>query len=513
MAKLKQSLELKLLQKLSPQQIQFIKLLQLNTLDLEQKIQEELLENPAIELTGEEDVEEEKVIGEDEVAGIEDELRHEGDQEVKPKEDDEYGQEEVEEDITSEPDELFDIGDYTSDDGDDESFHLYEESDPNEERKEMPVATSGSFQDYLIEQFEAIAKTDKEDLIGLQIIGSLDEDGYLRREIPAIVNDLAFTQNVDADEKEVEHVLYKIQALEPAGIAARDLQECLLLQLHRKEQNIPGLKLAILIIEKHMEDFIRKHYDKLCARLKISEADLKEAIQVIVKLNPKPGDAGPMGKSQYIIPDFILNQGAGRPEVILNARNVPDLRISRSYMETLRGYEKNPSQNKQIKETVQFIKQKLDSAKWFIDSIKQRHQTLLLTMNAIVDFQKDFFQTGEETSLKPMILKDIADAVHLDISTISRVANSKYVETEFGIFPLKYFFSEGVANEDGEEVSNREIKKILSDCIAGEDKSKPLPDEKLMEILKEKGYPIARRTVAKYREQLNIPVARLRREI
>lgn len=512
MAKLRQSLDLKLLQKLSPQQIQFIKLLQLNTLDLEQKIQEELLENPAIELNPEEEIEEAKTMGEDDIAGIEDELRHEEEHEKVTTSDEDDSSDTSDEDLNASED-LYDLGDYTREDGEDESFHLYEESDPNDDRKEMPLATSSSFQDYLIEQFEAIVKTEREELIGLQLIGSLDEDGYLRREIYAIVNDMAFTQNIEVEEKEVLSVLQKIQALDPPGIAARDLRECLLLQLYRKNSHADDVKLAILILEKYMEDFVRKHYEKLCSRIKISENQLREAIQVITKLNPKPGDAGPAGKSQYIIPDFILNNLQGKLEVVLNSRNVPDLRISRSYMETLRGYEKNPSQNKHIKETVQFIKQKLDSAKWFIDSIRQRHQTLLLTMNSIVHFQREFFITGEETSLKPMILKDIAESVHLDISTISRVANSKYVETEFGIFPLKYFFSEGVANDEGEEVSNREIKKILSDCIAHEDKSKPLPDERLMEILKEKGYPIARRTVAKYREQLNIPVARLRKEI
>ncbi|MBI3234870.1 MAG: RNA polymerase factor sigma-54, partial [Bacteroidetes bacterium] len=329
----------------------------------------------------------------------------------------------------------------------------------------------------------------------------------------ALVNDLLFAQNIETDVAEVEKILNKIQHLDPPGIAARNLQECLLLQLNRKDQKDENVILAQKIIKNYCDEFVKKHYDKLCKSLKITEAQLKKAIELIVKLTPKPGEQEYNTKSNYIIPDFTVTNVNGHLDITLNSRNMPDLRISRSYMDTLKSYEKNPTSNKHIKDSVQFIKQKIDSAKWFIDSIKQRQETLLKTMHAIVYHQKKFFLDGEETSLKPMILKNIADAIGMDISTISRVANSKFVETEFGTYSLKFFFSEGVANEDGEEVSNKEIKKILSDCIGAENKSKPLPDEALMEILKSKGYNIARRTVAKYREQLGIPVARLRKEM
>ncbi|MDZ4758215.1 MAG: RNA polymerase factor sigma-54 [Bacteroidota bacterium] len=364
----------------------------------------------------------------------------------------------------------------------------------------------------MTEQFEAIVSSDKEEIIGLQIIGSLDDDGYLRRDLPAISNDLVFTQNVECNINELEAVLKKIQSLDPAGIAARSLQECLLLQLKRKDVKDLDVKMAVLIIEKHIDDFTKKHYDRLCKQLKIEEPQLKRAIEVIIHLNPKPGDISVADKSNYIIPDFTVTNEGNKLLVQLNNRNVPPLRVSRSYIDTIKSYEKNPN-NKQLKDSMQYVKQKIDGARWFIESIKQRHNTLMLTMNAIVEFQRDFFFEGDERSLRPMILKDIATKVSLDISTISRVASSKYVDTEFGIFPLKFFFSEGMTNEDGEEVSNKEIKKILTECIAAEDKRKPLPDEILMEILKKKGYGIARRTVAKYREQLNIPVARLRREL
>lgn len=514
MSGLKLNLDLKLQQKLSPQQIQFIKLLQLNTLDLEKRVEEELLDNPAMEESLEDEDDVDAKFGEDDAQGIENELAHEGDEFVEQKVEieNQLDDEPVAESVDDSVDDLYDLSNYDYEMADGDDFQLYEESDPNEERKEMPIASATSFHDYLTEQFEAIVTSEKEEVIGLQIIGSLDDDGYLRRELPAISNDLAFTQNVETNINELEAVLKKIQSLDPAGIAARSLQECLLLQLKRKDNKDLNVKLATTIIEKYIDDFTKKHYDRLCKSLKIEEPELKRAIEVIIHLNPKPGDISVADKSNYIIPDFTVTNEGNKLLVMLNNRNVPPLRVSRSYIDTIKSYEKNPN-NKQLKDSMQYIKQKIDGARWFIESIKQRHNTLMLTMNAIVEYQREFFFEGDERSLKPMILKDIAQKVSLDISTISRVASSKYVDTEFGIFPLKFFFSEGMTNEDGEEVSNKEIKKILTECIAAEDKRKPLPDEILMDILKKKGYGIARRTVAKYREQLNIPVARLRREL
>jgi RNA polymerase sigma-54 factor len=488
---LKQNLSQKLLQKLSPQQIQFIKLLQLNTQDIEQRVEQELIDNPALEQGKEE-----------EEADFQTE-----DTDVKEEAED------FEEDLY-EPDDPYDISEYTDGADDSDGFHLYEDGG-DEEKKEMPIATSSSFIDNLMDQLGAIINDAHERVLAEQIVGSIEEDGYLRRPLPAIVNDLAFSQNIITTTEELEKVLEKIQALEPAGIGARDLQECLLLQLKRKDrEKHPGAELAIKIIRNYMEDFIKKHYEKMMRSMKISEEQLRDAIQLITRLNPKPGESSTEVKGQYIVPDFILvEKEDGSLEVQLNSRNAPELRISRSYMDTMKTYEKTESPDKKLKETVQFIKQKLDGAKWFIDSIKQRQNTLLTTMNAILTYQREFFEDGDETKLRPMILKDIADEVGLDVSTISRVANSKYVQTDFGIIPLKFFFSEGITTSDGEEVSNKEVKKILKDAIGEEDKSKPLPDEKLMEILKEKGYNIARRTVAKYREQLNIPVARLRKQL
>jgi RNA polymerase sigma-54 factor len=491
---LKQNLSQKLLQKLSPQQIQFIKLLQLNTTDLEGRLEQELIENPALE-SGKDDDENFEVTNDFESSEVKSEAKEE------------------EDDSDIMPDDTYDISDYTDNYDDNDSFQLQEDNSDDSDRKEMPFASTRSFHDNLIEQAMVVITSDEEKILARQIIGSIDEDGYLRRELDAIVNDLAFSGNIDSTAEQLEKVLHKIQQLDPPGIAARTLQECLLLQLQRKDHKLKEVQIAVDIIQHHMDDFIKKHYDKLTKHLKINEELLKKAITVITHLNPKPGESNVEAKTQYIIPDFFLVNDDGNLEVTLNSRNAPDLKVSRSYIETLRSYEKNPAPNKNLKETVQFIKQKLDSAKWFIDSIKQRQNTLLVTMNAIVKYQYEYFMDGDETKLKPMILKDIADEVGLDISTISRVANSKYVQTEFGIFALKFFFSEGIQTDDGEEVSNKEVKKILTDCIGGEDKTRPLPDEKLMEILKEKGYNIARRTVAKYREQLNIPVARLRREL
>lgn len=492
---LKQNLSQKLLQKLSPQQIQFIKLLQLSTQDFEQRIDQEMIENPALE-SGKDSDDAEFPTAE---------------AEAPAKEEYDEGEGEVEDRYE---DDSFDISEYIGDD-DSDSFHLYEESNGgDDEQKELPIASTDTFREVLLEQIQTSMHDEHEAILANQIIGSIEEDGYLRRPLSAIVNDLAFSQNVDTTVDELEKVLHKIQSLEPAGIAARTLQECLLLQLKRKDKDShPEVTLAIRIIADYFEDFTKKHYEKLQRQLKASDDDLKAAINLIVKLNPKPGDSSTNIKTQYIVPDFIIVEEAGRLGVVLNSRNAPDLRVSRSYLETLKSYDKSGSNNKHIKETVQFIKQKLDGAKWFIDSIKQRQNTLLLTMNAILRYQYDYFLTGDETRLRPMILKDIADEIGLDVSTVSRVANSKYVQTEFGIIPLKFFFSEGITTDEGEEVSNREVKKILQEAIEAEDKRRPLPDERLMEILKEKGYNIARRTVAKYREQLNIPVARLRKQI
>ncbi|HYG16226.1 MAG TPA: RNA polymerase factor sigma-54, partial [Bacteroidia bacterium] len=426
--------------------------------------------------------------------------------------------EDFDSDGESEPDmyeeaDRFDIDEYMGSDDDRDSFRLYEDSG-DEDRKDLPIASTNTFHEQLLDQIQASMHDEHESTLANQLIGSIEEDGYLRRPLSAIVNDLAFSQNVFTSVDELERVLHKIQSLEPPGIAARSLQECLLLQLKRKDKNIhPEVTLAMRVINDHFEDFTKKHYEKMMRQLKVSEAELKSAITLITKLNPKPGDSSTNIKTQYIVPDFIIVENAEKLEVVLNSRNAPDLRVSRSYLETLKSYDKSPNPNKHIKETVQFIKQKLDGAKWFIDSIKQRQNTLLLTMNAILRYQYDYFLTGDETKLRPMILKDIADEVGLDVSTVSRVANSKYVQTDFGIISLKFFFSEGITTDEGEEVSNREVKKILQDAIEGEDKSRPLPDERLMEILKEKGYNIARRTVAKYREQLNIPVARLRKQM
>jgi len=490
---LKQGLQQFQTQKLSPQQIQFIKLLQLNSVDILQRVDMELIENPALLKAGDDDaapgevdpVSESELTNTEEAAdvNVDDFLMEEG----------------------------LDVKEYVNDEYDPDGFHLSDEGD--EERKERPLAESHTFHEELLEQFTAIAENEKELTIGNQIIGSIDDDGYLRRSLEAIINDLAFSMNVEASIDEMRRVLHKIQNLEPAGIGATSLQECLLLQLKRKDQTNNLIKLATQILADFFDDFTKKHYDRLTRMLKLSDDELRACIHVITRLNPKPGESIDTSATQYITPDFILIEEAGKLMVHLNSRNAPDLRISRSYLETLKGYDEAKAPTREQKDTVQFIKQKLDGARWFIESIRQRHQTLLSTMNAILKFQYKFFVEGDETFLRPMILKDIAEITNLDISTISRVANSKYVQTDYGTFPLKYFFSEGIQTDEGEEVSSREVKKILKDAIDGEEKSKPLPDERLMEILKEKGYNIARRTVAKYREQMNIPVARLRKEI
>jgi RNA polymerase sigma-54 factor len=483
---LKQRLQQKLLQKLSPQQIQMIKLLEVPTLQIEQRIKKELEDNPALE----EGTEEEEIPSEAE----EDQF------EEKDKDEEEFTLDDyIEEDEI--PEYRLQAKNYSKDE---------------EKRTEIPFSVGFSFHEHLESQLGLRDLTDKQKILGEYILGNIDEDGYLRRELINIVDDLAFLQNVETTESELEEVLNIIQDLEPAGVGARTLRECLLLQLEKRDKSLPSMKLAHVILDLHFDEFTKRHYDKIISRLGITEKELKTAIEEILRLNPKPGGvySDPYNKtSQPIIPDFILELSEDEFDLHLNSRNQPELRLSSAYNEMLHSYSKDKSQKKEMKEAVMFVKQKIDSARWFIDAIKQRQNTLLLTMNAILEYQQEYFIDGDETKLKPMILKDVAEMTGLDISTVSRVANSKFVQTHFGIFPLKFFFSEGLQTDSGEEVSTREIKRILQDCIENEQKRKPLTDESLTDILQEKGYQIARRTVAKYREQLNIPVARLRREI
>ncbi len=486
---LKQTLQQKLLQKLSPQQIQFIKLLQVPTASLDARIKEELEENPALE---------------------DGSLAEMGDDPV-----DEYAdEEENSKEENSEVEEEFSVEEYIQDD-DYQSYSSNYGTQDEEDKKEIPVVVQDSFFERLQRQLDLLALSEKEFIIGQQIIGSLDDDGYLRRPIPALIDDLAFSRNLIADEKEIEKILKLIQGFEPVGIAARDLKECLLLQLEKKDQSSLLIQQATTIIKEYLDEFTKKHYAKIKKQMGVSSDELRDIVNEIVRLNPKPGNSsgGSTGKQMHIIPDFHIKNKDGELQLTLNGRNAPELRVSRSYQNMFEHYEKAEKNDQKMKEAVQFVKQKLDSAKWFIDAIKQRQQTLLKTMNTIMNFQYDYFLTGDEKMLKPMILKDIAEKIEMDISTVSRVANSKYVQTEFGTFLLKDFFSEAIQTKSGEEVSNIEVKKILEECINKEDKRKPLADEKLTQILKEKGYSIARRTVAKYRESLNIPVARLRKEL
>lgn len=480
---LKQSLQ----QKLSPQQIQFIKLLQVPTAELDSRIEEELEGNPALEEGPEEAADD----GKDEM--------------------EDYGEERE----TEEKDDL-DISDYLADD-DIAGYKMQGDGNYREEEdREMPVATTSSLNEQLLAQLGFLGLDERQETMARQLIGSIESDGYIRRELEAIVNDLLFSANIETDADELESILHKIQTFDPPGIAARDLQECLALQLERKDDPTEAHALALRIINETFEEFTRKHYDKIVRKLGIEDEEgLREAIHIITKLNPKPGGVGSSGmvRSFFLIPDFMLVNNNGKLELSLNSRNAPELKISRSYSDMLQAYDKSNKKDKKLKETVAFVKQKLDSAKWFIDAIRQRQQTLLRTMRAIIDYQYDFFLDGDETKLRPMILKDIAEKVSMDISTISRVVNSKSIQTEFGIYPLKYFFSEGISTDSGEDVSSREVKKVLEEIIGNEDKMKPLSDEKLEKALQDRGYNIARRTVAKYREQLNIPVARLRKEI
>ncbi len=499
---LSQSLQQKLLQKLSPQQIQLMKLLQIPTAHLEERIKEELEENPALEVGEEEKNDEEEFEIKDTTEEFEEAPATEEDYDVDGG--------------TDEYDNI-DISDYIND-GDDEiaDYKMRDENYPEmDEQKTLPYKVETSFHELLLDQLGMLSLDEKSYKIAEQIVGSIDDDGYLRREISSIADDLAFRQNVEASEKEIEALIKKIQQFDPPGIGARDLKECLLLQLQRQLVEGKDVSIAIMVLDKYFEEFTKKHYEKIQRGLNLSDDDLKDVIGAIIRLNPKPGgNVGEINKAEsYIVPDFFIVNNNGILELTLNSRNAPDLRISEGYRDMLREYDKGSKKDKRQKEAVLFIKQKIDSAKWFIDMIRQRQHTLLSTMDAIMNYQKEFFLTGDQTNLKPMILKDIAEMTGLDISTVSRVANSKFVQTEFGTYRLKFFFSESLSTDTGEEVSTREVKKILSDLIEGEDKKKPLSDERLTELLQEKGYNIARRTVAKYREQLNIPVARLRKEL
>ena len=488
-----QRLQQKLLQRLSPQQIQLMKLLQVPTASLETRIKEELEENPALELEPERFEEKDNAGDEFDTA-----------------------EETTDDATTADSYEDDSVSDYIQDDDDEADYKLRDTNYPEfSEEREHPIRSGTSFYDLLTDQLHLLNLDNTQQTIAEQVVGSIDEDGYLRRDTSAMVDDLAFRQNVIVAEADVEAIIEMIQQFDPPGVAARNLQECLLLQLKRKEQVDPLDGIAITILTNYFDEFSRKHYDKIQKAISISEDEMRGVIQVVTRLNPKPGGESPDDSQElnYVVPDFFIYNIGGKLELTLNSRNAPELRISEGYREMLRDYEKGAKKDKRQKEAVLFIKQKIDAAKWFIDAIQQRQQTLLLTMQAILEHQQNFFMSGDESDLRPMILKDVAAATGLDISTVSRVANSKYVQTEFGTYRLKFFFNEALTTDTGEEVSTREVKRILSDLIAGEDKKNPVSDERLTELLQEKGYEIARRTVAKYREQLMIPVARLRREL
>jgi RNA polymerase sigma-54 factor len=483
---LKQHLQFKLAQKLSPQQIQLMKLIQLPTQAFEQRLKQELEENPALE-SGKENLE------------IEDDYSDPMDGDMDS------------ETIDTED---INIDDYLSDDEIPDYRTQTSNYSPDEDEKSIPFAAGISFNQYLMNQLNTVDLNDEEWAIAEFLVGSVDESGYIRRTIPDIMDDLAFTQNVYVDEATIENVLKIVQELDPPGVAARSLDECLIIQLKRKNPT-PAIALALEILEKSFEHFTKKHYKKLQQKHGIAEDELKEAVSEIEKLNPKPGGSYSGGNKiiEHIVPDFSIRIVDGELELSLNSRNAPDLHVSKEYNNMLEGYKKSKERTKAQKDAVLFIKQKLDAAKWFIDAIRQRQQTLYITMKAIMDYQREYFLTGDERKLKPMILKDIADTIQMDVSTVSRVANSKYVDTPYGTKLIKEYFSESMKNVEGEDVSTREIKTILENVIGEENKKKPLTDDKLAKLLKEKGYPIARRTVAKYREQLGIPVARLRKQI
>ncbi|NNK86763.1 MAG: RNA polymerase factor sigma-54 [Flavobacteriaceae bacterium] len=484
---LKQYLQFKLSQKLSPQQIQLMKLIQLPTLAFEQRIKQELEENPALE-SGKEKSDE----IDDDFSDFDDDFN----------------------DSDSINTDDINIDDYLSDDEIPEYRTQTSNYSSDEDEKSIPYASGTSFTQYLLNQLHTFRLDEEEQQVAEFLVGSIDESGYIRRSITDILDDLAFTQNVYTSEEKIKSVFKIVQQLDPAGVGSRDLQECLLIQLERKTKT-ETIELATAMIEKAFEQFTKKHYKKLLQKFNISEEQLKDAIHEIERLNPKPGSSysGNSRIIEHVVPDFTIKIVDGELELTLNGRNAPDLHVSREYSDMLKGYKASKEKSKSQKDAVLFIKQKLDAAKWFIEAIKQRQQTLFVTMSAIMHYQKEYFLSGDERKLKPMILKDIADEIDMDVSTVSRVANSKYVDTPYGTKLIKDFFSESMTNVEGEEVSTREIKKILEMVIEDEDKRKPLTDEKLARILKEKGYPIARRTVAKYREQLDIPVARLRKQI
>jgi len=484
---LKQTLQQKLQVKLSPQQIQLMKMLQIPTMELDQRIKEEMEINPALE---------------------------EGNDEDERAEDAQEDSQQEETEAENQDDDTIDLSEYFDDDEIPDYKLKVNNHSADDEERDTPLGAGRTFQDLLFAQLGMTDLDDDQRLLAEYLIGNLDENGYLRRELAAVANDLAFSMNVSATVADLEEVLKVIQELDPPGVGARDLRECLLIQIRRADVRNADTVMAESVIFKFFEEFTKKHYEKIAKRLDIEEEELKPAIDLILHLNPKPGNSmlEAARTVQHVVPDFLLTVEDDELKLTLNARNAPELRISREYKEMMQHYAKSKTKDAKEKEALLFVKQKIDSAKWFIDAIRQRNDTLLYCMQAIVNYQKEFFLSGDETKLKPMILKDIADIVLMDISTISRVANSKHIQTPYGTYLLKYFFSESLSTDDGEEVSSREVKQILRDAIEAEQKRKPLTDEKLMKILNEKGYNIARRTVAKYREQLGIPVARLRKE-
>ena len=485
---LKQYLQFKLSQKLSPQQIQLMKLIQLPTQAFEQRLKQELEENPALD-TGKEASDSDNL---DEFDNSDDILND---------------SERIEADDIN-------VDDYLSDDEIPDYRTQVNNYSADDDEKTIPYASGISFTEYLRSQLRTFRLDDNQYTIADFLVGSVDDSGYIRRSISDITDDLAFTQNIYTTEEEVEKVLEVVHKLDPAGVGARNLQECLSIQLHRKEQH-PSVELAEKIIDSAFNSFTKKHYEKLIQKFSISEDELREAIEEIEKLNPKPGGSYASNTKivEHVVPDFAIKIVDGNLELTLNGRNAPELHVSKAYNDMLKGYKESKQKSKSQKDAVLFIKQKLDAAKWFIEAVKQRQQTLYVTMSAIMNYQRDYFLSGDDRQLKPMILRDIADEIGMDVSTVSRVANSKYVDTPYGTKLIKDFFSESMTNEQGEEVSTREIKTILRTVIEEENKKKPLTDDKLASILKDKGYPIARRTIAKYREQLDIPVARLRKKI
>ncbi len=484
---LKQFLQFKLSQKLSPQQIQLMKLIQLPTLAFEQRIKQELEENPALES------------GKDNTDDLEDNFDNTSE---------DYNDNES---INAED---INVDEYLSDDEIPDYKTQVNNYSPDDDDKSIPYASGISFTQHLTTQLNTFRLDEEGRIIAEFLVGSVDGSGYIRRSLSDIMDDLAFTQNIYTTENKIEVTLKIVQQLDPAGVAARNLQECLSIQLQRKAKTL-NTELALNIIEKAFDQFTKKHYKKLLLKFNVNEVQLKDAILEIERLNPKPGGSfsGNTRMVEHVVPDFTIKIMDNQLELTLNGRNAPELHVSREYNNMLKGYKEAKNKTKSQKDAVQFIKQKLDGAKWFIEAIKQRQQTLFVTMSAIMNYQKEYFLTGDELKLKPMILKNIADEIDMDVSTVSRVANSKYVDTPYGTKLIKKFFSESMTNAQGEEVSTREIKKILETVIEVENKKKPLTDEKLAKILKDKGYPIARRTIAKYREQLDIPVARLRKQI